>query len=78
MPTSRGSVAQDLAVAEQDFADADQALKDGDLGTYQTDIRAGEAAVALAYKQEQTTTTTTKKALGKARATKARPARKKS
>jgi hypothetical protein len=62
LPTSRGSVAQDLTIAEQDFADADAALKAGDLGTYQIDIRAGEAAVALAYKQETavaTTTTTT-------------------
>ena len=73
MPAAHGTVAQDLAVAEQDFADANQALKDGDLGTYQADIRAGEAAVALAYRQEQPPVTT-KKAPKKGSAQKSRPA----
>ena len=63
VPTPHETVAQYLATAEQDFAYADAALKAGDLGTYQNDIRAAEAAVADAYNLEQArkkpTTTTT-------------------
>jgi uncharacterized membrane protein (UPF0182 family) len=58
-PSSHSTLAQDLAIATQDFAAADQALKEGDLGTYQNDVRAAEAAVALAYKLETATGTTT-------------------
>jgi uncharacterized protein len=63
--TQRGTVAQDLAEATQYFGDASAALKQGDLATYQADIQAGEAEVALADKLATatgTTTTTTAKA----------------
>ncbi|HMK95935.1 MAG TPA: UPF0182 family protein, partial [Acidimicrobiales bacterium] len=56
-PAPHEAVAQYLATAEQDFAYAEQALRTGDLGAYQNDIRAAEAAVALAYKQSQQATT---------------------
>lgn len=35
------------------------------MASYQNDIRAGEAAVALAYKESQPTTTTTARATAK-------------
>jgi hypothetical protein len=47
-----GAVAHDLQVAEQDFALAKAALAQGDLGTYQADVQAGEAAVALATRAQ--------------------------
>ncbi|HTV11884.1 MAG TPA: UPF0182 family protein [Acidimicrobiales bacterium] len=56
-PAPTGTVAQYLATAELDFAYADAALKAGDLGAYQNDIRAAEAAVALAREAAQATTT---------------------
>jgi hypothetical protein len=62
LPTHNGTLVQDLAGAEQDFALAKAALKQGDLGTYQSDVEAGEALVALADKlatTPETTTTTT-------------------
>lgn len=64
-PTPNETVGQYLATAEQDFALADAALRAGDLASYQNDIRAGEAAVALAYKESQPTTTTTARATAK-------------
>jgi uncharacterized membrane protein (UPF0182 family) len=45
LPTQHGTVAQLLAAAEQDFADANAALRQGDLATYQADIAAAEALV---------------------------------
>jgi hypothetical protein len=61
LPTQHGTVAKDLAGAQQDFALANAALKQGDLGTYQADTEAGEALVALATQlvtpPPQTTTT---------------------
>jgi uncharacterized membrane protein (UPF0182 family) len=59
LPSQRASLVQDLNRADQDFAYADAALKQGDLATYQNDIRAGEALVALATKLAATTGTTT-------------------
>jgi uncharacterized membrane protein (UPF0182 family) len=59
LPSQRASLVQDLNRAEQDFAYADAALKQGDLATYQNDIRAAEANVALATRLATTTTTTT-------------------
>ncbi len=59
LPSQRASLVQDLDRANQDFAYADAALKQGDLATYQNDIRAGEALVALATKLAATTGTTT-------------------
>ncbi|HTW10772.1 MAG TPA: UPF0182 family protein [Acidimicrobiales bacterium] len=47
-PGTARSAAQDLAIAEQYFADANRALKEEDLATYQNDIRAAEAEVGLA------------------------------
>jgi hypothetical protein len=60
LPTQRGTVAQDLAGAQQDFSYANAALRQGDLATYQNDIGAGEALVALATKLEGAETTTTR------------------
>jgi hypothetical protein len=60
LPTQRGTIAQDLAGAQQDFSYANAALRQGDLATYQNDIGAGEALVALATKLEGTETTTTR------------------
>ncbi len=59
LPTQRANLAQDLNRADQDFAYADAALKQGDLATYQNDIRAGEALVELATKLATPTGTTT-------------------
>lgn len=59
LPTQRATVAQDLAGAQQDFSYANAALRQGDLATYQNDIRAGEALVAVAAKLAATATTTT-------------------
>ena len=59
LPSQRASLVQDLDRANQDFAYADAALKQGDLATYQNDIRAGEALVALATKLAATTGATT-------------------
>lgn len=59
LPTPHGSLAQDLAQAQQYFALANAALKQGDLGTYQNDIRAAEAEVALADQLATATVTTT-------------------
>jgi hypothetical protein len=59
LPTQHGTVAQDLAEAQQDFAYANAALRQGDLATYQNDISAGEALVELASKLESSETTTT-------------------
>ena len=59
LPSQRASLVQDLDRANQDFAYADAALKQGDLATYQNDIRAGEALVALATKLAATAGTTT-------------------
>ena len=55
-PVQTGTVTKDLAQAEQDFALASAALKQGDLATYQSDIQAGEALVALADKAATTRT----------------------
>ena len=44
-PPSNASVQQLLAQALKDFAQADAALRKGDLGTYQREIKAGEALV---------------------------------
>jgi uncharacterized membrane protein (UPF0182 family) len=57
---SKGALAKYLAEAEQDFALANAALREGDLATYQSDLQAGEALVALAGKLATSTTTTTK------------------
>jgi uncharacterized membrane protein (UPF0182 family) len=59
LPTLHSNVRKDLAGAEQDFADAKAALRQGDLATYQQDIAAGEALVAQADKLAQPSTTTT-------------------
>jgi hypothetical protein len=59
LPSQRASLAQDLNRADQDFAYAGAALRQGDLATYQNDIRAGEALVALAAKLAGTAATTT-------------------
>ncbi len=59
LPTQHNTVAQDLAEAQQDFSYANAALRQGDLATYQNDIGAGEALVALATKLAETETTTT-------------------
>jgi hypothetical protein len=59
LPTQHGTVAQDLAEAQQDFSYANAALRQGDLATYQNDIGAGEALVALATKLAEAGTTTT-------------------
>jgi uncharacterized protein len=59
LPTQHGTIAQDLAEAEQDFSYANAALRQGDLATYQNDIGAGEALVAVATKLAGTGTTTT-------------------
>lgn len=59
LPTSRGTLAQDLAGAQQDFADANAALRQGDFATYQSDLDAGEALVAQAAKLANSTSTTT-------------------
>jgi hypothetical protein len=59
LPSERASLVQDLDRAEQDFAYAEAALRQGDLATYQNDIRAGEALVALATKLATPTGTTT-------------------
>jgi hypothetical protein len=58
-PAPGSSVARYLAEAQQDFALAKRALQSGDLGTYQNDIQAGEAAVALADQLEHRVATTT-------------------
>ncbi len=50
LPTPHASLAHDLAGAQLDFADAKDALRQGDLATYQQDIAAGEALVAQAAK----------------------------
>jgi hypothetical protein len=50
LPSQRASLVQDLDRANQDFAYAEAALRQGDLATYQNDIRAGEALVAVATK----------------------------
>jgi hypothetical protein len=60
LPTQHGTVAQDLAEAQQDFSYANAALRQGDLATYQNDIGAGEALVALATKLAEAETTTTR------------------
>jgi uncharacterized membrane protein (UPF0182 family) len=59
LPTQHSTVAQDLAEAQQDFSYANAALRQGDLATYQNDIGAGEALVALAAKLAGTGTTST-------------------
>jgi hypothetical protein len=59
LPSQRASLVQDLDRAEQDFAYANAALRQGDLATYQNDIRAAEANVALAAKLATPATTTT-------------------
>ncbi len=59
LPSQRASLVQDLDRADQDFAYAEAALRQGDLATYQNDIRAGEALVALAAKLATPTGTTT-------------------
>ncbi len=58
LPTPHGSLAHDLAGAQLDFADAKDALRQGDLATYQQDIAAGEALVAQAAKLAPTPPTT--------------------
>jgi hypothetical protein len=60
LPTQNNTIAQDLAEAQQDFSYANAALRQGDLATYQNDIGAGEALVALATKLAETETTTTR------------------
>ena len=59
LPTPHSNLPQDLSGAQQDFAAAKAALRQGDLGTYQQDIAAGEALVAQADKLAQESTTTT-------------------
>ena len=59
LPTQHNTVAEDLAEAQQDFSYANAALRQGDLATYQNDIGAGEALVALATKLAGSETTTT-------------------
>jgi uncharacterized protein len=59
LPTPHSNLPQDLAGAQQDFAAAKAALRQGDLATYQQDIAAGEALVAQADKLAQGPTTTT-------------------
>ncbi len=59
LPNQHNTVAQDLAEAQQDFSYANAALRQGDLATYQNDIGAGEALVALATKLAEAETTTT-------------------
>jgi uncharacterized protein len=60
LPNQNNTIAQDLAEAQQDFSYANAALRQGDLATYQNDIGAGEALVALATKLAETETTTTR------------------
>jgi len=52
LPSARAksAVAKYLAEAQQDFSLANAALRQGDLATYQSDVQAGEALVALAGK----------------------------
>jgi uncharacterized membrane protein (UPF0182 family) len=61
---STDTVAQLLSKAVQSFTDADTALKNGDLGTYQDKVKEGQAYVkqaqALSGAKGSTTTTTTK------------------
>lgn len=65
VPSNHGSVAQDLAGAQQDFADANAALRQGDFATYENDLDAGEALVAEAAKLVNASTTTTTSAGGR-------------
>ena len=61
-PTNVATIAQLLAQADQDFADADAALKAGDLATYQAKIKDAQAKVAQARQlssQSSSTTATT-------------------
>src|SRR5579875_3657536 len=59
LPTSRpkGGLSKYLTEAQQDFALANAALREGDLVTYQAYLRAGEALVALAGKLATSPTT---------------------
>jgi uncharacterized membrane protein (UPF0182 family) len=58
---AKGTVASDLAAAERYFMLANAALKQGDLASYQSDIRAGEALVAQADQLASTAAGATKR-----------------
>jgi uncharacterized membrane protein (UPF0182 family) len=58
-PTLNASVSQLLAQAAQDFADADTALKNGDLATYQAKIKDAQSKVDQARQQSNPSTTPT-------------------
>ena len=58
-PATNSTVAQLLQQAAQDFADADAALKNGDLATYQSKIKDAESKVSQAQQQSNPQTTPT-------------------
>jgi hypothetical protein len=54
------TVAQLLADAQTHFQNADNALKSGNLGVYQSEVAAAQADIAKALAQSGTTATTVK------------------